>query len=185
MKKDKDDLKIGKKIRSIKINERQHFLFFVVMLILFNVVLFSSVTTLLTFVQEWYVWVICGAIVCVCFGYTFRAYCNIKNFQKCELHENCIVFSSIWCDITVDMRQIYNAVPIKSFLDKLFNLKTMSLEIYIKSNKRTKFTLHFIEEDVNNLRDEIMALSIKNREINLKNTENNIDNNIKNKINKK
>ena len=43
----------------------------------------------------------------------------------------------------------------KSILDKMFKLNTYSLEVRLTNSKRKKFTIHFIEEDVNHLKTEL------------------------------
>ena len=57
------DIVVGDKVKDVKINERQHFLLFVSMLILFNALFIVSVYFVLYYIDRWYNWVICFAIV--------------------------------------------------------------------------------------------------------------------------
>jgi len=154
-------LVLGEKIRDIKINERQHFLMFSFMLIFFNMLLVASVGFVLVYLNTWYNWVICFAILLSSFGISFKTYLNIKNFHKCEIYNNALVLNSIWNNISVALKDIYEITVKETRLDRLFKLNTKSLEIKILNHRRKKFTIHFIEEDVNDLRFEILKIMEK------------------------
>lgn len=155
---------LGEKIRDVKINERQHFLLFVAMLILVNFLLVFSVGFVLIYLNRWYNWVICFAIIAICFWLSLISYTKIKNFHKVELYKNAIAINSIWFNYKVDLKDIYEMKAKTSFLDKAFHLQTKSLEVKILGHRRKKFTIHFIEENVINLKMEIMELIEKHCE---------------------
>ena len=160
-KKDKqkvEEVVLGNKTRDVQINQRQHFLLYVSMLIMFNVLLISSAWFVLIYLTEWYYWVICLVIVGVCLGLSFRNYLNIKNFHKCELYENAVVIDSIWFNFKVDLIYICEINVKESFLDRMFKHNTKSLEIKILGHKRKHFTIHFIEENAVKLKQEITML---------------------------
>ena len=151
-------LVLGKKIRDFKINQKQHFLLFCSMLVLFNVLLLFSVGFVLIYLNTWYNWVICFAIIFICWGLGFKGYRDVKTFHKCELYENALVINSIWFNIEVDLKDICEIKVKESFVDKLFKINTKSLEIKIIAHKRKKFTIHFIEEDCEKLKWEILKI---------------------------
>jgi len=153
-----EEFVLGKKIRDVKINERQHFLLFVSMLILFNLILLASVWFVLIYLNRWYNWVICIAILAVIFSFSFKTYLDIKTFHKCELYDNALVIKSIWFNLKVDLKDIYEMNVKESKLDKLFKINTKSLEVKILGHRRKKFTIHFIEENAVKLKQEITMM---------------------------
>lgn len=156
---------LGTKIRDVKINQKQHFLLFVSMLIIFNIILLFSVWFVLTHLTAWYNWVICLAIIFLCWGLSFKTYCDIKTFHKCELYDNCLSVNSIWFNLNVDLKNICEIKVKESFLDKMFKLNTKSLEIHMVAMRRKKFTIHFIEENAEQLKWEILKLVEENPDI--------------------
>ena len=164
-KKQKTEVKevvLGKKIRDVKINEKQHFLLFVSMLILFNILLVVSVWFVLMNLTDWYYWVVCFSILGLSFWLSLKAYGEIKHFHKCELYDNAIVINSIWFNIKVEFKDIYEMNVKESVPDKIFKLNTKSLEVKILGHRRKKFTIHFIEENAVKLKQEITILIDKN-----------------------
>ncbi|MBQ9795598.1 MAG: hypothetical protein IJW36_01370 [Clostridia bacterium] len=152
------ELKLGTKIRDVNTNQKQHFLLFVAMMLLFNMMLLFSVWFVLIILNTWYNWVICFALIFICWGLSFRTYRNIKNFHKCELYDNALVINSIWFNLQVDLKNICEIKVKVSVLDKIFKLNTKSLEIHMVASRRKKFTIHFIEEDAEKLKWEILKL---------------------------
>ena len=147
---------LGTKIRDVVINQKQHFLLFVSMLIMCNLFLLLSIWFVLINLNTWYNWVICFMIIFLCWGLTFKAYRDIKSFHKCSLYDNALVVNSIWFNLKVDLKNICEIKVKESIFDKLFKINTRSLEIHIIASKRKKFTLHFIEEDAEKLKWEIL-----------------------------
>ena len=136
MKKEKQEIKevkLGKKIRDIQINERQHFLLYVSVLVLCNALLIGSAWFVLFYLTAWYNWVICISVVVASAIFSFKSYLNIKDFHKCSLHDNAISIKSIWFYLNVELSDIYEMKVKESSLDKMFNLNTKSLEIKILS----------------------------------------------------
>lgn len=150
------ELVLGEKIRDVNINQKQHFLLFVSMIIFFNLLLLFSVGFVLLFLNTWYNWVICFAIIFICWALSFKTYRDIKSFHKCELYDNALVINSIWFNLKVDLKDICEIKVKTSILDKIFKIDTKSLEIHIIAHKRKRFTLHFIEEDAEKLKWEIL-----------------------------
>lgn len=146
---------LGNKVRTVKINQRQHLMFYIAMMVLFNAILVASVAFVLVYLNMWYNWVLCFMVVAVCAYLTFHTYLHEKNFHKCMIHSNAIVVKSIWFNFVADFSKIVLIKPKKSFLDKMFKLNTYSLEVRLTNSKRKKFTIHFIEEDVNQLKTEL------------------------------
>ena len=152
------EVKLGTKIRDVKINEKEHFLLFVSMLIFFNMFLIFSVWFVLMNLNTWYNWVICFGILFICWWLSFKTYRDTKVFHKCELYDNALKINSIWFNINVDLKNICEIKVKVSALDKLFKLNTKSLEIHMVAMRRQKFTIHFIEEDAEKLKWEILKL---------------------------
>lgn len=160
-KKQKDivpELVLVGKIRDVKINEKQHFLLFVSILIFFNLLLLMSVWFVLIRLNEWYYWAICVALLALSFYLSFKTYRETKIFHKCELYENAISINSIWFNLNVELKDICEMQVKESRLDKIFKLGTKSLEVKILNRKRKKFIIHFIEEDAVKLKQEITML---------------------------
>lgn len=153
------ELVLGKKIRDVSINQKQHFLLFVSMLILFNLLLLVSVWFVLMNLNTWYNWVVCFAILFACWYFSFKTYVAIKSFHRCMLYDNALVVNSIWFNLKVDLKNICEIKVKASVLDKMFKLNTKSLEIHIIASRRKKFTIHFIEEDAEKLKWEILKLA--------------------------
>ena len=153
-----EELVLGKKIRDVKINERQHFLLYVSMLVLFNILMISSAWFVLIRLNSWYYWVVCVTIVGICLGLSFKSYIEIKNFHKCEIYDNAIAVNSIWFNMNIELKDIYEMRVKESVLDKMFKLNTKSLEMKILCHRRKKFTIHFIEENAVKLKQEITIL---------------------------
>ena len=158
MEKELDTFATGDKIKDVKINERQHFLLFVSVLLLFNVLLLASTIFVLVFLTKWYNWLMCIVIWVICAWFSFKAYRDEKNYHKCAIYNNAIVVNSIWFNIVVDFKNIYDIKIKESNLDKMFNTNTHSMTLYLINGKRKKFTIHFIEEDVEELKNEILTL---------------------------
>lgn len=156
------ELVLGEKIKDVKINERQHFLLFVSMLVLFNVLLVLSTWFVLMNLKNWYNWLICFVILGLSFWLSLKTYREIKHFHKCELYDNAIVINSIWFNIKVDLKTIYEMNVKESILDKMFKLNTKSLEVKMLGQRRKKFTIHFIEENAVKLKQKITSLIVKN-----------------------
>lgn len=153
------DLVLGEKIRDVKINQKQHFLLFVFVLILLNMLLLFSVGFVLIYLNTWYNWVVCFAIIFGCWALSFKEYRKVKTFHKCTIYDNALVVNSIWFNLKVDLKNICEIKAKESVLDRLFKINTKSLEVHIVASKRKKFTLHFIEEDVEKLKWEILKLA--------------------------
>ena len=130
---------LGNKIKDVKINQRQHFLLFVSMLIFFNLLLLASVWFLLMHLSRWYTWVFCVVLLCVIFGISFKVYIDAKTFHKCELYDNAIVVNSIWFNLVVGLNEICEMSIKESFLDKAFKINTKSLEVKLINRRRKKF----------------------------------------------
>ena len=126
------------------------------MIIVFNLILMFSVGYVLSHLSVWYNWVVCFGLMFLSWGLSFKAYRDVKVFHKCELYNNALVINSIWFNIVVDLKDICEIKVKESMLDKMFNIDTKSLEIRIVANRRKKFTLHFIEEDAEKLKWEIL-----------------------------
>lgn len=152
------ELVLGEKIRDVKINEKEHFLLFVSMLIFFNLLLIMSVWFVLLRLNEWYYWIICIFILSLALYLSFKEYRNTKVFHKCELYDNAIVMNSIWFNLKVELKDIYEMEVKESRLDKIFKLNTKSLQVKILGHKRKNFIIHFIEEDAIKLKQEITML---------------------------
>ena len=146
---------LGNKVRTVKINQRQHLMFYIAMMVLFNAILVASVAFVLVYLNMWYNWVLCFMVVAVCVYLTFNTYLHEKNFHKCMIHSNAIVVKSIWFNFVADFSKIVLIKPKKSILDKMFKLNTYSLEVRLTNSKRKKFTIHFIEEDIKKLQLEL------------------------------
>lgn len=146
---------LGNKVRTVKINQRQHLMFYIAMMVLFNAILVASVAFVLVYLNMWYNWVLCFMVVAVCAYLTFHTYLHEKNFHKCMIHSNAIVVKSIWFNFVADFSKIVLIQPKKSVLDKMFKLNTYSLEVRLTNSKRKKFTIHFIEEDIKKLQLEL------------------------------
>ena len=58
----------------------------------------------------------------------------------------------------IELSKIYELNIKESVLDKIFKINTKSLEFKIYGQRRKKFTLHFIEEDVDGLKQELTKL---------------------------
>ena len=155
---------LREKIRDIKINQRQHFMFYISMMVLFNAILVASVAFVLVYLNMWYNWVLCFMVVAVCVYLTFNTYLHEKNFHKCAIHKNAIVVNSIWFNFTADFSKIVLLKPKKSILDKIFKLSTHSLEIRLTNSRRKKFTIHFIEEDIKKLQSELEEYVAKSKQ---------------------
>ena len=156
------DIVVGDKVKEVKINERQHFLMFVSMLIFFNLLLIVSVYFVLYYIDRWYNWVLCFAILGVSAWLSFRTYQKTKVFHRCTIHTNAIVINSIWFNRVIELKNIYELNVKTSFLDKIFKLNTNSLEVKIMNNKRKKFTIHFIEENAVKVKQKIINLIDEN-----------------------
>lgn len=152
------EIVLGKKIREVKINEKQHFLLFVFMLLFFNALLMFSAGFVLVKLNRWYNWVICFALIGICMGLSFKTYRRQKRFHRCELFDNAISINSIWFNIKIGYHEIYEMRVKVSVLDKLFKINTKSLEIKILGRMRKKLTIHFIEENAVKLKQEITML---------------------------
>lgn len=157
-KKEQIKLVLGKKIRDVKTNDRQHFLMFVSMLVFFNLLLVLSVWFVLTKLNSWYYWLICFTLLALCFWLSFRTYRETKNYNKFVLYDNAISLNSIWINFDVELKDIYEMNVKETRLDKIFKINTKSLEIKIMKHKMKKFVVHFIEEDVIKLKQEITML---------------------------
>ncbi len=149
---------LGKKIRDVKINERQHFMLFVSLLIFFNALMIASAWFVLLYLTEWYYWVVCVTLVGVCCGLSFKSYLQIKTFHRCSLFDNALEIHSIWINLNIEYKHICEIIVKESILDKIFKLNTKSLELHMIGIKRKKFTLHFIEENAVKLKQEITML---------------------------
>ena len=157
-KKQENEIILGKKIRDVKINERQHFLLFVSMLLLFNGLLLASVWFVLINLNKWYNWVICVLLLGLSFWLSLKTFREQKRFHKCELFDNAISLNSIWFNLNIGYNEIYEMNVKVSTLDKIFHLNTKSLEVKIMGRRRKKFTIHFIEENAVKLKQEITIL---------------------------
>lgn len=146
---------LGNKVRTVKINQRQHLMFYIAMMVLFNAILVASVAFVLVYLNMWYNWVLCFMVIGVSAYLTFHTYLHEKNFHKCVIHSNAIVVKSIWFNFVADFSKIVLMKPKKSILDKMFKLNTYSLEVRMTNSKRKKFTIHFIEEDIKKLQLEL------------------------------
>ena len=155
---------LGNKVRTVKINQRQHLMFYIAMMVLFNAILVASVAFVLVYLNMWYNWVLCFMVVAVCAYLTFHTYLQEKNFHKCVIHSNAIVVKSIWFNFVADFSKIVLVKPKKSILDKMFKLNTYSLEVRLTNSKRKKFTIHFIEEDINKLQSELEEYVAKSKQ---------------------
>ena len=155
---------LGNKVRTVKINQRQHLMFYIAMMVLFNAILVASVAFVLVYLNMWYNWVLCFMVVAVCVYLTFHTYLQEKNFHKCMIHSNAIVVKSIWFNFVADFSKIVLVKPKKSILDKMFKLNTYSLEVRMTNSKRKKFTIHFIEEDINKLQSELEEYVAKSKQ---------------------
>ena len=158
------ELVLKNKIREIQINERQHFFLFVSMIVVFNILLIASVWFVLLYLNSWYNWVICMFMLGACFALSLRTYRKIKHFHQCIIYENAIRINSIWFEINVELSRIYEINTKESILDKIFKINTKSLEFKIYGSRRKKFTLHFIEEDIFKLKQELTKLINKYNE---------------------
>ena len=161
-----EDFILREKIRDIKINQRQHFMFYISMMVLFNMILIASVAFVLVYLNMWYNWVLCFIVIGVCVYLTFNTYIHEKNFHKCAIHKNAIVINSIWFNFIADFSKIVLVKPKKSILDKIFKLSTHSLEVRLINSRRKKFTIHFIEEDINKLKLELEQFVAEHKEKN-------------------
>ena len=164
-KKQYPEVVLGTKIRDVNTNQKQHFLFFVAMIIMFNFLLLFSIGFVLIYLNTWYNWVVCFALIFICWGLSFKTYRDMKHFHKCELYDNALVVNSIWFNLKVDLKNICEIKVKESTLDKIFKLNTKSLEIHIISSRRKKFTIHFIEEDAENLKWEILKTAESKQDI--------------------
>lgn len=149
---------LGEKIRDVKINQKQHFLLFISMILFFNLLLMFSVGFVLIYLNRWYNWIICFALLFASFYLSFKEYRDAKTFHNCELYDNAVVINSIWFNIKVELKDIYEMRVKTSVLDKIFKINTKSLEVKILNRRRKKFTIHFIEENAVKLKQEIIQL---------------------------
>ena len=158
MKNQVEEFKLKEKVKEVKINEKQHFLLFISALMLVNMLLFASTIFVLVFLTKWYNWILCSLVWVVCFWFSFKVYRDRKIFHKCTLYKNAIAINSIWFNVVFEISHIYDVKVKESVLDRLFKINTLSMEIYLLNENRRKFTIHFIEEDANELKNEILSL---------------------------
>lgn len=152
------DFVVGDKIRDVKVSEKQHFLLFVTILILCNIMLVASTMFLLIYLRNVVNCIIAIVAMVLCGWYSFKIYRKMKSYHKCAIYQNALVVNSIWMNIVIDLKNIYDIKIKKSLLDNLFITNTYSMEFYITNQKRRKFTLFFVEEDAQALKNEILEL---------------------------
>lgn len=155
-------------IRDIDINEKKYSALYITFFIIVCALLLVCVISMIVAIQIWWVWLLDVCIYGYCFWACYCQFKKVKNEQVYTIYQNCIVIKSLLIDTIIKFEDICEVAPYKTLMDKLTNRTNHSIAIYLDPKRKQKVVIGFIEEDLQNLSDEIKALSEKFQQDNIK-----------------
>ncbi len=164
----KEELRIGNKVREIEIDRTQYVTYLRVMLAIFNLFLLAGVIALVVYINRWYIYIIDILIVAYCIYRSAAIVHSAKTKHGYTLYSNAIIANSLWYDTAVDLSTIYKVVERKTLLDRITKRGTHSIIIYFKDGGYYQIKLYNLTENVDELINEIMRLSLETRAEKLK-----------------
>ena len=159
----KQEFVLTEKIKEIEIDKFQANFLLNLMLVLFNIFLFAAVVTFVMALNRWYVWLIIVLIEIFCVSFSVVTFFKAQK-NSFEISSNAISIKTAWFDGVIKLNCIYKITPKQTLFDKMMKRNNYTLTIYFNDNGYFKIKIYNIKENVNELINLIMHLSIKTRE---------------------
>ncbi len=157
----KPEFKVGKRIKEIQIDKKQHVVELSFAVSIFAVLMLGGLISLGAMVNRWYVWFICGILLLYFITHAVISIIKASRNPKYLLCENCLIVNSIWHFGIVKLDTIQKMEIKTTIFDNIQKDGMQSLAIYYKDNEMRKITLHSITEDLNALVEEINSQAKK------------------------
>lgn len=159
--KEKDEIRVSKKIRDIDVDLYQHFFVLNTMLVAFNIFLTFALIYMCVKLQYWYIYLIGGVL------FVFITIYSILTHKKADfkysLHENSIVIFTIFRKEIINLADIVSVSAKKTVIDKLFKRGSCTIVLKTNSYINKKYYLYYINENGEELCEQIKALIEKIR----------------------
>lgn len=159
--KDKNEIRVGKKIRDIDVDLYQHFFVLNTMLVTFNVLLTFALIYMCVKMQYWYVYLIGGVLFILITIYSILT--HKKAVFKYSLHENSIVILTIFRKEIINLADIASVSAKKTFIDKMFKRGSCTIVLKTNSYINKKYYLYYLNEDGEELCEQIKGLIEKTK----------------------
>lgn len=159
--KDKDEIRVSKKIRDIDVDVYQHFFVLNTMLVAFNVFLTFALIYMCVKLQYWYIYLIGGVLFVLITVYSILT--HKKADFRYSLHENAIVIFTIFRKDIINLADIASVSAKKTVIDKVFKRGSCTIVLKTNSYINKKYYLYYINEDGEELCEQIKALIEKTK----------------------
>ena len=159
--KDKNEIRVSKKIRDIDVDLYQHFFVLNTMLVVFNIFLTVALIYMCVKMQYWYIYVIGGVLFVLITVYSILT--HKKAVFKYSLHENSIVIFTIFRKEIINLADIVSVSAKKTFIDKMFKRGSCTIVLKTNSYINKKYCLYYLNEDGEELCEQIKGLIEKTK----------------------
>lgn len=159
--KDKNEIRVSKKIRDIDVDLYQHFFVLNTMLVTFNMLLTFALIYMCVKMQYWYIYLIGGVLFILITIYSILT--HKKAEFKYSLHENSIVIFTIFRKEIINLADIVSVSSKKTLIDKIFKRGSCTIVLRTNSYINKKYYLYYINEDGEELCEQIKALIEKTK----------------------
>lgn len=159
--KDKNEIRVSKKIRDIDVDLYQHFFVLNTMLVVFNIFLTVALIYMCVKMQYWYIYVIGGVLFVLITVYSILT--HKKAVFKYSLHENSIVILTIFRKEIINLADIASVSAKKTFIDKMFKRGSCTIVLRTNSYINKKYCLYYLNEDGEELCEQIKGLIEKTK----------------------
>lgn len=138
----------SKKIKDIEIYSKQYLVSLSSLLIIFNLILWSSLILLVVKVKNIFTIVISFIIFIFCLIYSIYTFLKSKKCHNYQLYEDYIKVTSLLNDETVNLVNIIKVVPKVKVINSNTKYLVQAIDIYYLDKNIKKTTLRYIKEDV-------------------------------------
>lgn len=152
------------KIKNIKINTKKYLTTYIIFMICSCSILLAMVISMMILIPIWWVWLIDLTLLAFCLWRAVRLCLDVKNQSIYTLYSNCIVVQSLILYTVVELKDICDVTPCPTHKEKNNNISAHSIAIYLAPKHKNKVVIGFIDEDVNLLCEQIIALATKCKE---------------------
>ena len=159
----KNKIDYGAKVKSFKTDNTLNKHLLLTFLIIFNIALIAGLNALVLYITKWYIILISILLGITCIIHSVITYLKVDKNYIYDLHENYLIIHNILFSAEIEIKNIVDAKPSKTILDKLFNLKTSTIEVSFKRTFIHKIKLTFLSEEADEVIKTIMASTVKNK----------------------
>ena len=150
-------------IKEIKIDKKRRFKYNCITLIIFNILLLTSLIYLSLHIRHIVTYLVSIVIFAFCVVRSVRTVLNTKFNRRYVIYRDKITIQTTTFNGEVPLKNVFMIKTKRNLFDFIFKKGAHMIIVYAKTTSKQTYILPFIGEDTTQLADEIMKLAIAAR----------------------